>query len=177
MQIQREEVADAEAKAQQKREVEALQRYNNTANRQIVITLITSFFRAGEDMSFKKQEAAAMLAASKRIVNRASVTLNSQPSSEIKTTTSSTTSNNEEGNPQATPERTRRSFVLSASSNRRSRSKTSPMIIPIDDVDKFISENQEEEGASGSTNVRRTISFSFYLCFIICYCHHLTMSS
>lgn len=99
-----------------------------------------------------------MLAASKRIIYRASGSHNNNNNNnnnEDETVIIINKNNNIEG--ETTPERTRRSFVLSASGNRRSRSKTSPMISPIENVEKFISENQENE-VTTPTNVRRTIS-------------------
>jgi hypothetical protein len=83
-----------------------------------------------------KQEEAAMIAASKRIA-----------SNESKSTAG-------EAGP---PDEVRRNFVLSASGFRRSRGKTSPMISPIEDVEKFIRENQEAP-PEDPDNVRRTES-------------------
>jgi hypothetical protein len=62
------------------------------------------------------------------------------------------------GGSTGTPEDVRRNFVLSASGYRRSRGKTVPTISPIEDVEKFIRENQEED-PSDSSNVRRTASY------------------
>lgn len=91
----------------------------------------------------KKQEEAALLAASKRIVNK-----------------------DREHAEEATgipidADDMRRNFVLSASGYRRSRGKTAPMITPIEDVEKFIRENQEDQH-DDTSNVRRTVSTSLF---------------
>lgn len=60
-----------------------------------------------------------------------------------------------------TPERTRRSFVMHATLNRRSRSKTAPMIVPVGEDEKA---PEEGNAPVSDGNVRRTVS-AFILCF------------
>ena len=89
-----------------------------------------------------------MIAASKRIVNNENASSSSAGESELS-------------------DDVRRSFVLSASGYRRSRGKTAPMISPIEDIEKFIRENQEEHPTDhDADNVRRTVSIDLPIAYL-----------
>lgn len=100
-------------------------------------------------MRFKSQQEEAILAATKRIVKN---------ENESKHTASA----NDEGYG------TLRSFVLSASGNRRSRSKTSATI-GIEDFHKFMNENGED--GESATNVRRTVSSTVFFLYYYLFNH------